>query len=874
MDEKTVIARPKLLSKIEPKPSLEEKIVPVQVEEFADAKPEQGVAEKNVPEAEADKTIVVRPAAADKKPQNESVKATSKIEKPVKVKPQKPASKDTPKVASSAKPPQGNGAIFALFAVALLFVGFGAALVTIYLAASPVAKNIEVANADLSNDIVAISTPESEAEDEALVRAAIQPRIIELSGDPVILRQLSNAPRKFEKLDKDAQRQAASSLGYKSDVFRLKDELDVPNIGLQSGAMGNQEDIASVDSNADQFVTADSTVIAAGGDAPTNHVSEFVQHIQSKQPLSNFLTSLGLEAEHAKKAEDTFTRLHGRQALQKGDQVAVRAVASETDPNQLIPMQVSVYSGDGYIGSVAINDIDIYADAADPWYGVDIFETQLLPDQANPDDQPRLLDAIYASALRNRLPTPVIGEAIILLSRTQDLEQKVETGDTLTILYSPLAKDPKTGFGRIIFVSIGRASGNLDCYVVQAQLGARFDCAVASEASTVEQAGMTMPVSGTIIAKFGAQTLGKDAASSTANADPGKKPVGTDVAKANTNFGVDWSAPKGAPVVAAFAGDVTAVGKEDKYGLVVRISHADGKASMYGYLDRAQQGIVVGTKVVAGQTVGFVGNPASSRDPRLHFELLDNGVPVDPMAVVDAPQPSGPVGAVESFVGRIIHIESANRCDARNPLSTAVGLGQFIESTWITTVKIHRPDLFGKFSRGQLLDMRTNCQLARSMTSAFTRDNAAVIRQAGHNVTPGNLYLAHFLGVGGAIKVLSNNPNRQIADVFGASHVRANPFESGKSIGYLVSWAAKKMTGSPPPPGADHSGKAKSTPAPSVTATKAAADGSNKSNPPDTPAALGAVAIGANQTPQVVLTQYATDPVFMQLKATVNSLLR
>ena len=631
MDEKTVIARPKSLAKIEPKPSQDEKIAPVQPEVLAVAKSELGAAEKKAPEAEAEKTVIMRPAAVNKSPQIESKLAARKVEKAIKVKPEKPAIKAAPVVASSAKPARGNGAVFALFAVALLFVGFGAALVTIYLATSQVAKNIEVANADLSNDIVAVSTPESEAEDEALVRAAIQPRIIELSGDPVILRQLSNAPRKFEKLDKDAHKQAASSLGYKSDVFRLKDELDVPSIGLASGAMGNQEDIASVDSNADQFVTADSTVIAAGGDVPTNHVSEFAQHIQSKQLLSGFLTSLGLEAEHAKKAEDTFTRLHGRQALQKGDQVAVRAVASETDPNQLIPMQVSVYSGDGYIGSVAINDIDIYADAADPWYGVDIFETQLLPDQANPDDQPRLLDAIYASALRNRLPTPVIGEAIILLSRTQDLEQKVETGDTLTILYSPLAKDPKTGFGRIIFVSIGRASGNLDCYVVQAQLGARFDCAVASEASTVEQAGMTMPVSGTIIAKFGAQTLGKDAAGSTSSADAGKTPAGADAAKTDTNFGVDWSASKGAPVVAAFAGDVTAVGKEDKFGLVVRISHADGKASMYGYLDRAQQGIVVGTKVVAGQTIGFVGNPASSREPRLHFELLDNGVPVDPM---------------------------------------------------------------------------------------------------------------------------------------------------------------------------------------------------------------------------------------------------
>ena len=84
------------------------------------------------------------------------------------------------------------------------------------------------------------------------------------------------------------------------------------------------------------------------------------------------------------------------------------------------------------------------------------------------------------------------------------------------------------------------------------------------------------------------------------------------------------------------------------------------------------------------------------------------------------------------------------------------------------------------------------------MTAAFTSDNAAVIRKAGHSVTPGNLYLAHFLGVGGAMKVLRSPPHHQIADVFGQAHVRANPFERGKTIGYLASWAAKKMSSHAP----------------------------------------------------------------------------
>ncbi len=263
------------------------------------------------------------------------------------------------------------------------------------------------------------------------------------------------------------------------------------------------------------------------------------------------------------------------------------------------------------------------------------------------------------------------------------------------------------------------------------------------------------------------------------------------------NFGVDWAAAEGTPVVAAFAGDVQSIGVEAAWGMVVRLAHADNKSTMYAYLQRAEPGLVVGSKVLAGQTIGYVGTPVSSRASRLHFELRENDMPVDPLqevqADVVAAAPSSGSSAVDQFVHRIITVESANRCNARNPLSTAVGLGQFIESTWMITVRIHRPDLIAGRSRQQVLDMRLDCNLSRAMTTAFTRDNAAVLRRSGVSITPGNLYLAHFLGVGGAVKALTGNSSRSISDVFGAHHVRANPFERGKSLGWLAAWAAKKM---------------------------------------------------------------------------------
>lgn len=160
---------------------------------------------------------------------------------------------------------------------------------------------------------------------------------------------------------------------------------------------------------------------------------------------------------------------------------------------------------------------------------------------------------------------------------------------------------------------------------------------------------------------------------------------------------------------------------------------------------------------------------------------------------VEEAKPSG--SAIENTVSKIIGVESSGRANAKNPRSSASGLGQFTDGTWIATVRQHRPDLAGLSNR-ELLALKTDPALGREMTLRHTEDNAKALAAAGIPATEGNLYLAHFAGIGGARQALSAPDDASVSSVLGGSVVAANPFLKGKDIGWLKAWAAKKMGGS------------------------------------------------------------------------------
>ncbi len=156
---------------------------------------------------------------------------------------------------------------------------------------------------------------------------------------------------------------------------------------------------------------------------------------------------------------------------------------------------------------------------------------------------------------------------------------------------------------------------------------------------------------------------------------------------------------------------------------------------------------------------------------------------------------AGISNSVNSTVNKIIGVESRGKADAQNKDSSAGGLGQFIDSTWLGMIRKHRPDL-AKMSDRAIIGMKYDPALNRQMTVEFTKENASALNKAGINSTEGNLYLSHFSGVGTAIKALRANPNAHVSAVYGKDAIAANPRVLGgnKTIGDVIRWANNHMT--------------------------------------------------------------------------------
>lgn len=93
--------------------------------------------------------------------------------------------------------------------------------------------------------------------------------------------------------------------------------------------------------------------------------------------------------------------------------------------------------------------------------------------------------------------------------------------------------------------------------------------------------------------------------------------------------GVDWATPVGTSVVASSGGTVVRAGWGSGYGYCVYIEHPDGKVTRYGHLSKVL--VKTGQEVRQGEKIALSGNTGVSSGPHLHFEILVNGVQVNPL---------------------------------------------------------------------------------------------------------------------------------------------------------------------------------------------------------------------------------------------------
>lgn len=95
------------------------------------------------------------------------------------------------------------------------------------------------------------------------------------------------------------------------------------------------------------------------------------------------------------------------------------------------------------------------------------------------------------------------------------------------------------------------------------------------------------------------------------------------------HLGIDVSAPSGTPVSAPASGHVTFVGRRFSYGLTVEVEHANGVLTRYAHLRSAD--VTEGEALVRGGLIGKVGSSGLTTGPHLHYEVIVNGRPVDPL---------------------------------------------------------------------------------------------------------------------------------------------------------------------------------------------------------------------------------------------------
>ena len=137
-------------------------------------------------------------------------------------------------------------------------------------------------------------------------------------------------------------------------------------------------------------------------------------------------------------------------------------------------------------------------------------------------------------------------------------------------------------------------------------------------------------------------------------------------------------------------------------------------------------------------------------------------------------------------------VESGFNASARARTSSASGLYQFIEQSWLAVIKDHGAEhgmgwaanSIGRTSSGRLtvsdpatrqaiLDLRNNPEAASLMAAEHASDNKAAIEASlGREATGTDLYMAHFLGLGGAkqfLKAMRDAPDRTAAGMFPAA---------------------------------------------------------------------------------------------------------
>lgn len=224
-------------------------------------------------------------------------------------------------------------------------------------------------------------------------------------------------------------------------------------------------------------------------------------------------------------------------------------------------------------------------------------------------------DSFYLAGMRAGIPAGILAEVYDLLAFEMDFERDVRAGQKFSVLYEEnFSNGEKIDNGRVLAVEFEALRGNVKMY--------RFKKADGKSGYYDENGNGAI--------KSLKRTPINNAKVTSSFSNSRKHPV---LGYTRAHKGVDFRASTGTPIPAAGAGRVVARSYNRGHGNYVKIRHNGSYETLYAHMSRFAKGVVVGTTVKQGQTIGYVGSTGLSTGPHLHYEIIKDGKHVNPMTV-------------------------------------------------------------------------------------------------------------------------------------------------------------------------------------------------------------------------------------------------
>ena len=337
-------------------------------------------------------------------------------------------------------------------------------------------------------------------------------------------------------------------------------------------------------------------------------LDEIIVALQEGDTLGDILIANGVREGAIEPVEQAFRTFLNTTTMREGYRLRIAMAPAGESGEAFDPIRVSLYGPELHLLTIALADDGRYQVDEEP---VALDLSTFAAAEAQGQGSARLYGSIYETALANGIPMDIANELIQIFAYDLDYQRTARPGDALEVLYE--LDDDDDPSGDVVFASINTGNTTHRFYRFTAEDGSilYFD----ENGVSANKFLLRNPVpNGRFRSGYGMR----------------RHPI---LGYSRMHNGVDWSAPRGTPIIAPGNGTVLEAKWSSGYGWQTRIQHANGYETTYSHQTRFAAGIEPGARVRQGQVIGYVGSTGLSTGPHLHYEMFVNGTRVDPMGI-------------------------------------------------------------------------------------------------------------------------------------------------------------------------------------------------------------------------------------------------